>query len=211
MNSLVLCDDHPLLLRGVTDLLDSQPGLHVVATAEDGRQALRCIREHMPRIAVLDVAMPDVDGLAVLRVISRERWPVRVIFLTATITGEQIIDAIAAGIAGIVLKESAPATLVKCIRTVADGGKWLPTELVRSAITRGESPSPPDPVWRQSLTQRETEVIHLITDGHSNKRVASTLGMSEGTVKVHLHNIYTKLGVDNRTALAAMFIRRERS
>jgi len=208
MTSLVLCDDHPLILRGLADLIAADTPMEIVATCSDGQQALDAISLHRPDLAVLDISMPEHDGLDVLQQVTREQLPVRVIFLTACITDEQVIQAIAGGAHGIVLKESAAANLVDCLRHVANGGKWLPPNIVQPAISRASAAARrPSPF--AALTRREQEVARLIADGLANKEVAARLGMSEGTVKIHLHNIYSKLDVDNRTAVAILFARNQ--
>ena len=205
MTSLVLCDDHPLILRGLVDLIAADTGMEIVATCGDGEEALEAIVEHSPDVAVLDISMPRQNGIEVLKHVARRRWPVRVVFLTGCITDEQVVQAIAAGAHGIVLKESAAASLVDCLRHVAGGGKWLPSNIVQPAISRASAARRASPF--ETLTRREKEVARLIADGLSNKDVAGRLGMSEGTVKIHLHNIYSKLNVDNRTAVAILFTR----
>jgi DNA-binding NarL/FixJ family response regulator len=206
MTSLVLCDDHPLILRGLADLIAADTDIDIVATCGDGQQAIDAILKHMPDVAVLDISMPQRDGIDVLRQVAREQWPVRVVFLTGCITDEQVIQAIAAGADGIVLKESAAASLVDCLRHVAEGRKWLPSNIVQPAISRASAAARRTSPF-ELLTRREKEVARLIADGLSNKDVAARLALSEGTVKMHLHTIYSKLGVDNRTAVAILFTR----
>lgn len=206
MTSLVLCDDHPLILRGLVDLIAAGTGMEILATCSDGEQALEAISEHRPDVAVLDISMPGHDGIAVLRQVAREQWPVRVVFLTGCITDEQVVQAIAAGAHGIVLKESAASSLIDCLRHVSEGRKWLPSSIVQPAISRASAAARRTSPF-ELLTRREREVARLIADGLANKDVAARLGMSEGTVKIHLHSIYSKLGVDNRTAVAILFTR----
>jgi DNA-binding NarL/FixJ family response regulator len=206
MTSLILCDDHPLILRGLADLIAADTDIEIVATCSDGQQALDAIVVHMPNVAVLDISMPQRDGIEVLKQVAREQWPVRVVFLTGCITDEQVIQAIAAGAYGSVLKESAAASLVDCLRQVAEGRKWLPSSIVQPAISRASAAARRTSPF-ELLTRREKEVARLIADGLSNKDVAARLTMSEGTVKIHLHTIYSKLGVDNRTAVAILFTR----
>jgi DNA-binding NarL/FixJ family response regulator len=206
MTSLMLCDDHPLILRGLADLIAAETDIDIVATCGGGQQAIDAILEHMPDVAVLDISMPERDGIDVLKEIAREQWPVRVVFLTGCITDEQMIQAIAAGAYGIVLKESAAASLVDCLRHVAEGRRWLPSSIVQPAIRRASAAARRISPF-ELLTRREKEVARLIADGRSNKEAAVRLAMSEGTVKIHLHSIYSKLGVDNRTAVAILFTR----
>ena len=206
MTSLMLCDDHPLILRGLADLIAADTDIDIVATCGGGQQAIDAILEHMPDLALLDISMPERDGIDVLKEVAREQWPVRVVFLTGCITDEQVIQAIAAGAYGIVLKESAAASLIDCLRHVAEGRRWLPSSIVQPAIRRASAAARRISPF-ELLTRREKEVARLIADGLSNKEAATRLAMSEGTVKIHLHSIYSKLGVDNRTAVAILFTR----
>lgn len=208
MTSIILCDDHPLILRGLSDLLKSDLDIQILATAQDGMEALRLIRQHTPDVALVDISMPLLNGIELLTTLSHEGPQVRVVLLTASISDEQIVDAIAAGAAGIILKESAFATLLHCLQTVSRGGRWLPQELVVSAISRRRAADRQSSPF-VSLTVREMEVARLVADGASNRVIAAALRVSEGTVKVHLHSIYSKLDVDNRTAVAIMFTRAE--
>lgn len=203
MITVLLADDHPLLLRGLSDLVSAQSDFQVFATASDGDQAIRLIREGRPDIAVLDLAMPKRTGLEVLRQLSYEAVATRVILLTASIGHEEIVDAVAAGAKGLLLKESAPEDLIECLTRIARGEKWLPPELVEPAVAHQTSLS--DSRNKLGLlTRREHEVVQLVCEGLPNKLVARRLAMSEGTVRVHLHTIYTKLEVNNRTELTAL-------
>ena len=202
--SIVVADDHPVVLQGVTDVLTSNSDMTVVSACSDGTAALEAIRQLAPTIAVLDGRMPGLSGFDVVASISAERCPTKVVLLIATATNEQLLAAIAAGTNGIVLKEAAISDLVQCVRRVAAGGKWLPSALVDVALTRDECTSLCE--IAESLTSRERQIVLMVAGGLSNKDVARRLDLSEGTVKVHLHNVFRKLGVNNRTALAAMAI-----
>ncbi|HEX7872333.1 MAG TPA: response regulator transcription factor [Sphingobium sp.] len=200
-HKVFLADDHPLILRGLADLIAMETDFSIVGTTTEGRNAFAMIDRLAPDIAVLDLHMPDISGLAILRRIADSMMPVRTVFLTATITPTQISEALAHGIWGIVLKETAPDTLVDCLRSVAGGQPWLAHELAAKA----------DPLWHgrlappPRLTPREQEIAELACQGLSNKLIAHRLAASEGTIKIHLHNIFQKLGVTNRTALAALY------
>ena len=130
----------------------------------------------------------------------------KVVLLTATASDRQLLRAIADGVHGIVLKEEALTELVRCIRAVAEGRKWLPMALVNAALERETKRRSTSQRLTQLLTIRERQVVLLIADGLSNKEIGRRLELSEGTVKIHLHNIYQKLQVNNRTALAALAI-----
>ncbi|WP_085033150.1 response regulator [Ensifer aridi] len=202
MYSVILVDDHPLLLRGLQDLMSSASEFEVIGASTTGAEAVSLICHLQPDIAVLDVAMPGMDGLEVLRA-TRHKRHTRSIFLTATISGPQISDALKLGLSGILLKEHAPEELLNCMRKVADGGKWLPQEL----LSRASRTSDEAMIEKLSLlTAREREITALICGGLSNRSIASRLGTSEGTIGIHLHNIFRKLDISNRTSLAALHV-----
>lgn len=198
---LILADDHPLLLRGVADLVSVEPDFEVVATATSGREALALIERMTPELLVLDINMPDLTGLAVLRAIHRADLQVRVIFLTATITPREISEALAFGTWGLLLKESAPDLLVDCLRAVVRGEHWHPQELLARADTEQATP---DALQLAQLTMRERQIVTLVCKGLSNKAIARHVGTAEGTVKIHLNNVFRKLGLSNRTSLVAL-------
>ncbi|BAV65646.1 response regulator [Sphingobium cloacae] len=205
MHGVVLSDDHPLLLRGLCDLLEIEPDFTVVGASTSGHEALALLKDGRVDIGVIDVSMPDLGGMDILRAVVESGIDVRIIFLTATITGPQISEALDLGVAGLLLKESAPEALIVCLREVAAGRRWLPPELVAKAAT-------PPPVPREradacaTLTRREMEIAELVCRGYSNKMIARELGSSAGTIKIHLQNIYQKLQIANRTALASLVL-----
>ena len=201
IHRVILADDHPLLLRGLGDLVSIEPDFELVGTASTGRQALERLEQLKPDLAILDIAMPELDGLAVLRAIDPGRVQARIIFLSASITPSQISEALAFGAWGFLLKESAPELLIHCLRTVARGERWHPPELL--ALSYSEQPGPGAEQLAQ-LTTREREIVGLVCKGLSNRAIATHLGTAEGTVKIHLHNIFRKLKVGNRTSLAAL-------
>jgi DNA-binding NarL/FixJ family response regulator len=203
MHSVVLADDHPLLLRGLQDILSTASEFKVLGAAADGAEAITLIRELRPDIAVLDLAMPRMSGLDILRASLRHRNRLKAIFLTATISGPQIAEAMAMGVRGILLKEYAPEALLDCMRRVANGGKWLPDDLVAKASAAPQIA----PIERFALlTAREREIAALICGGLSNRTIAEQLGTSEGTIGIHLNSIYRKLEIANRATLAALYV-----
>jgi two-component system, NarL family, nitrate/nitrite response regulator NarL len=204
--SIVVADDHPIVLHGVADLLRSNPDMNVVTVCSDGATALEAIRKWSPNVAVLDILMPGLTGLDVLASIAADGLATKVIFLTATASDPQLLRAVSDGAQGIVLKEEALSELVQCIRAVAEGRVWLPLALINAARERETKRRSTSQILTQLLTIRERQVVLLIADGLSNKEVGRRLQLSEGTVKIHLHNIYQKLQVNNRTALAALAI-----
>lgn len=200
VDRVILADDHPLLLRGLADLVSQEADFAVVGVASSGREAMSLLTLTRPDIAILDVSMPDLGGLAILRKVMEAGMAIRVVFLTATITPAQISEALSLGVWGLLLKESAPDALIDCLRSVAAGDRWLPEALLSSAIPDWAGPVVPF----ADLTRREREVVDLVCRGLSNRAIAASVGTTEGTVKIHLHNIFQKLKVTNRTSLAAL-------
>ncbi|HVT45277.1 MAG TPA: response regulator transcription factor [Thermoanaerobaculia bacterium] len=197
---VVLADDHPIVLNGLEQLLQLEADFEVAGRCLDGETTLAVVRELKPEVLILDVRMPGKDGLDVLRALRREGSTTRIVILTAAIDDRQILEAVTLGIDGIVLKEAAPRVLVDAIRKVHGGGQWLEPDLVvrlaQSLTTRKEAPDP-----RDVLTPRELQIVRMVAEGLRNKEIAERLGITEGTVKIHLHAIYEKLSVDGRLRL----------
>jgi DNA-binding NarL/FixJ family response regulator len=200
--SIVVADDHPVILHGVAAILGAQADMKVLAACTDGNTAARAIRQLAPDIAVLDVAMPGLNGIEVLCGIATDQLKTKVVILTAVATDDQILAAITNGARGIMLKDAAPDSLVNCIRDVAAGKRWYPTDVVEP-ILRRDIGRRENERFRQSLTPREQQIVVLVAEGISNKEIARRIDVTDGTVKIHLHNIYGKLGIPNRTALTA--------
>ena len=204
--SIVVVDDHPVVLHGVAGILQANAEMEVVAICSDGAAAVEAIRKFAPRVAVLDVTMPGLNGLDVLAALAAEGLRTKIVLLTATATDGQILTAIARGVTGILLKDAALDDLVDCVREVAAGRNWLPSDVIEAALERETGSRLMGMRVTETLTVREREVMLLVSEGVSNKEVGRRLNLSEGTVKIHLHNIYQKLGVANRTALTALAI-----
>jgi two-component system, NarL family, nitrate/nitrite response regulator NarL len=201
--SIVVADDHPSVRHGVADLLRSNSSMNVVSVCNDGPTALEAIRKWSPDVAVLDIFLPGLTGLDVLARIAADGLATKVLFLAATASERQHTRAV---VQGIVFKEEALTELVGCIRTLAEGQRWSSSALVSAALEHETKRRSPSQHLTQLLTIRERQVVLLIADGLSNKEAARRLGLSEGTIKIYLYNIYRKLHVNNRTALAAVAI-----
>jgi DNA-binding NarL/FixJ family response regulator len=199
--NLVIADDHPLILDALQNLFRLEKDFKVVARCLDGDEALKAVRRHKPDILVLDIQMPAKDGLVVLREMSKEKLPTRVVVLTATLGDEGLTEAIHLGVRGLVIKELAPKLLVQCIRKVHAGELWLEKRTVSSALEKLLQREAGKQEAAQVLTSREIEVVKQAATGLRNSEIAKRLFISEGTVKMHLHNIYQKLGVDTRLKL----------
>ena len=196
---VVLVDDHPIVLQGLEHLLARQPDMEVAAacsTVQDGLAAARS----RPDIVLLDLRMPQGGGLALIDAIAAERIETKTVVLTAAISDEEVAQALQKGAAGLVLKESSPDQLLECVRRVHAGERWLDPEAMTRVATAASSPEPGDD-RAASLTAREREVVRMIASGLRNRDIGERLSISENTVKVHLHNIYEKLGVEGRMEL----------
>ena len=202
---ILIADDHPIVRDGLRRLLETEPDFRVVGQAADGREALRLASKLTPDILLLDLAMPRVPGLEVLRELSASESPVRTILLTAAIEKEQIIEALQIGARGVVLKESATELLFKSIRTVMAGQYWVGRAEVGDLVQtlRGLIASSGKPKEKSlGLTRRELEILSAVVGGLSNKEIARQFSLSEDTVKHHLSHMFDKLGVSNRLELA---------
>ena len=199
--TVVLADDHPLVLRGLQGLLSSEVDFQVVAQCVNGEEALCSIRTYQPELAVVDLSMPRRDGLCVLREVNREKLRTRIVLLAASIDEHQMVEARRLGVAGVVLKEMPPRLLLQCLRKVYSGGMWIERRVVARAFDMLLQREEGVREIRSILTTREVEIARLVASGLRNRRIAQRLLVSEATVKTHLHNIYDKLNMESRGQL----------
>jgi len=199
--SLVLADDHPIVLAGLENMLRRERDCRVVASCVDGVEAMRAITRHSPDVAVLDLRMPRMDGLAVLRQIQKDKLATRTVLLAAVLEDDDLVEAVRLGVRGIVLKEMAPTLVVQCVREVHAGGQWLEKRSVSQAIEKLIRREEATRDMAKILTPRELQIAGAVASGLRNKEIADKLGIAEGTVKIHLHVIYEKLKIDGRMAL----------
>jgi DNA-binding NarL/FixJ family response regulator len=199
---LVIADDHPIVLDGLAQLFGVESDFEVVARCRDGDETIDAVRRLRPDVLVLDVRMPGRDGLSVLHELDEAALQTRVVLLTAAVGDEQLVEAIRLGARGVVLKETAPRLLVEAVREVHAGGEWLEKGLVGRALRRLMDREHGQREVLRSLTTRELEIVRQVAEGLRNRAIAERLFISEGTVKIHLHRIYEKLGVDGRLELA---------
>ena len=197
MIDVIIADDHPIVLAGLAQLFRQEAEMRVVATCVNGLEALDAVRAHRPDILLLDLNMPKLDGLHVLRAIAAERITVNTVVLTADADARDLSMARAAGARGIVLKEFSPRHVIDCVRRVHAGSDWVEF-LGRSREVDSPSDESTDSL---GLTPRELELATLVSSGLRNRDVGERLGISEGTTKLHLYNVYKKLGVANRVEL----------
>jgi DNA-binding NarL/FixJ family response regulator len=208
---LIIADDHALLRSGIRNMLYGEAGLEVVGEAADGEEALGLCRRLEPDLVLMDVRMPKMDGLAATRAIKEEFPRTIVVMVTMQEDPDYLFEAVLAGAAGYVLKGATPEELTDAVRRVLDGeflfNQRLTIDLLRTmagrekpaeaATVEGSEESPYEP-----LTERETEILRLLARGQTNPQIARELVVSPGTVKNHVRDIITKLGVSDRTQAA---------
>jgi len=187
---IVIADDHAIFRDGLRRLLATQEDFHGLAEASDGKEAIALAKDLRPDVLLLDLAMPRVPGMEVLRELAHQQAAVRTILLTAAIQPFAVTSALQLGARGIVLKASPPEMLLSSIRSVCEGQFWVGSEPVAAWARSGQTSTS-----GFGLTSREIEIISAIKEGSSNREIASKLAISEETVKRHLSNIYGKLGV----------------
>ena len=193
---ILIADDHPMI-RTAIEVLLRDTGLTIVGSASTGEQALDAIDELKPDVLLLDLQMPEGSGMDVLRTVRADGRRIRVVLLTAAIEDPELMEAQALRVDGMVLKNSDPAYLIECLDAVQAGRGWIDPEL-RERIAAFEGAAGERPL----LAPRERELIKCVRQGLRNREIAKELGVTEGTVKVYLHNVFEKLGVKNRTELA---------
>lgn len=190
---ILLADDHFVVRMGLAALINTQPDMVVVAEATNGRQAVELFRNHKPDVALMDLRMPQMDGVEAITAIRKEFPESRFIVLTTYDGDEDIYRALQAGARAYLLKDMVGEGLIEAIKAVHAGQRRIPPEVASRLADR---------MFRTELTAREMEVLELIVKGQSNKEIASKLGVAEGTVKIHVNNILSKLGVTDRTQAA---------
>lgn len=201
MTRILIADDHPFFRLGVEAVL--QMGGHdVVAMTDDGDATLETIKREDPEIVLLDVRMPGRDGISTLQALRESGDDRPVIILTVEMDDDQLLAAIKARVNGIVFKHYGEDSLLKAIEAVKNGQRYVEAELFDKAIRHASVVTSPTPL--AVLTPKEHDVAQQVVRGLRNREIAARLTTTEGTVKVYLHNIYTKLGISNRTELAAI-------
>ncbi len=197
MIRILVCDDHPVVREGLIAMLGTQPDLAVVGEAGSGPEVVRAALELRPDVLLLDLELPGFDGVEVIRRVREQAPAVRIVVLTAFDRDEQIVGAIRAGADGYLLKGAPRDEVFRALRVVHGGGSLI-EPVIASKLFRQVREEP------DGLTPRETEVLELVAQGASNKRIAQTLLISERTVKFHVSSILAKLNAGNRTEAAAV-------
>lgn len=201
MIRVMLVDDQNLVRKGVRSLLELSPDIEVVAEAADGAEAIRLLPDIKPDVMLLDMRMPGMSGIEVLRTLANNNAVPPTIILTTFDDDELVLAGIKAGARGYLLKDVSLEDLVGAVKTVAEGGSIVKPAVTQRLLkglenlqTEFSSLDRPDP-----LTERETGILRLMAGGYSNKEIANSLGVAEGTIKNHVSNILSKMGVRDRT------------
>ena len=196
---VLIADDHSIVRQGLATIVNRDPEMTVIAQAEDGQQAIELFRQHQPDVTLMDLRMPQVGGVEAISAICAEFKPARIIVLTTYDGDEDIYRGLHAGAQGYLLKDAKPNELLQAIRIVARGQQYIPPEVGAKLVQRLSNPE---------LSERELEVLGLMAQGMSNLDIATTLIISESTVKSHVNRILGKLGVSDRTQAVIVAVKR---
>ena len=201
--NVLIADRCPVVLEGLKQVLGARHNFKLVGCCSDGISCIEAIRSLRPDIAILDVSMPGLTGLEVLSIVKSEGFSTRLIFFTASVDDTELVKSTAAGAYGVIQKDAPLEFLVKSLQRVADGQRLFPLPS-SDQVSREQSAGTANALT--ALTHRERQIMGLVSEGLSNKEIGRRLNISDGTIKVHLHHIYEKLEISNRTALAALAI-----
>ena len=196
---VLVAEDHEIVRDGICAIVNQQEDMRVVAEADNGTKAVQKYREHQPDVVLMDLRMPAIEGVEAIAQIKSEFPTAKIIILTTYDTDEDIYRGLQAGAKGYLLKDTSAEDLATAIRTVNQGKKYVPQELAMKLAER---------ITTSELTNREMEVLRLLTKGNSNQEIGSILKITEGTVKFHVNNILSKLNVSDRTQAVIVSLKR---
>lgn len=211
--TVLIVDDHTIAREGLRAMLETDEHISVVGDAADGQEALERVSALRPKIVLMDIRMPRMDGLEATRRIKHEQPTTSVVIMTSYDDDALVVDAVRAGASGYLLKDSSRALLLHTIGAAASGGILIKAALLRRAVSnlaemaRPQEAAAPPPTLVEPLTQREQEVLKLLADGCTNKEIGDKLALAEVTIKKHVQSIIAKLAVSDRTHAATVAIR----
>lgn len=194
---IVITDDHAVVRQGLRMFLELDPELEVVAEAADGAEAVRVVKEHRPDVVLMDLLMPVMDGITAITELRRDTPGVEIVALTSVLEDASVVAAVRAGATGYLLKDTNADELRRAVKAAAAGQVQLSPEAAIRLMREVRAPDQPE-----VLTERETDVLRLLAQGQANKEIARNLSIGEKTVKTHVSNILSKLGVQSRTQAA---------
>lgn len=201
--SVVIADRHPVVLQGLSNVLGAAADFNVVASCSDGTSCIEAIRNLAPDIAIVDPAMPELAAARILSTVNSENCSTHLVFFAASEDCELVLTATPVT-CSIILKDMDPETLVRSLRHIANGHNVLPSTPSESIVSQERGANSENGLT--TLTERERQIMRLVSEGLSNKEIGRRLSIADGTIKVHLHNIFQKLEISNRTVLAALAI-----
>jgi two-component system, NarL family, response regulator LiaR len=199
---VLLADDHSVVRKGLRGFLELDESFEIVGEATNGEEAVKLAAEHRPDVVLMDILMPKMDGIAATEVIRRDLPDTEVIALTSVLEDAAVVGAVRAGAIGYLLKDVEGDDLCRAIKAAAAGQVQLSAQAAARLVREVRTPEAPE-----TLSERETEVLRLIAQGNSNKEIAQILGLSDKTVKTHVHRVLAKLGLPSRTQAALYAIR----
>ncbi|BAZ70975.1 LuxR family two component transcriptional regulator (plasmid) [Fischerella sp. NIES-4106] len=196
---ILVVDDHPVVRQGLVGMLEEAPDLTVIGQARNGREAIEIFRQQQPDVTLMDLRMPEMDGVAAISSICAEFHQARIVVLSTYDSDEDIYRGLRSGAKGYLLKDAEPEELLAAIRTVHNGQKYIPPDVGAKLVERMMSPQ---------LSDRELEVLRLMAKGKNNHEIGEKLCIAERTVKFHINNIFSKLGVSDRTGAVIIALER---
>jgi DNA-binding NarL/FixJ family response regulator len=199
--SLVIADRHPVVLQGLSNVLGAAADFNIVASCSDAASCIEAIRNLAPDIAIVDPAMPELAAARILSTVNSENHSTHLVFFVASEDCELVLAATPVT-CSIILRDTDSEALVQSLRHIANGHNVLPSAPSESIVSQGTNSES----GLTTLTERERQIMRLVSEGLSNKEIGRRLSITDGTIKVHLHNIFQKLEISNRTVLAALAI-----
>ena len=202
--SVVIADRHPVVLHGLSKLLGAYSEFNIVACCSDGTSCIEALRNLAPDIVILDVAMTGATWLEILSIVNSENLSTRLVFFIGSEADFELVRSAATDGYSIIPKDVEPEILVQSLRQIAEGQRLLPLTAFERAVSREQSAVAENAL--STLTDRERQIMRLVSEGLSNKEIGRRLNIADGTIKVHLHHMFQKLEISNRTVLAALAI-----